>query len=399
MKKKILLLCLAVISVLSIFNFVNAEELMTVNIYSETDGNVSSMYKASEHEDVTLPFINSISGMKVVMDKDVTHSGITMATEEIEILNSLKGLHILYNQDSISIKGKVDYPIIISQNVILEGEITGDAVIYSPNVVIKENAVVKGDLLISTDSLKIEGKVLGSVIASASRECVITGVIENELRISTASLNLEDGEVKGKILIKTTADMTKLLEKYPEATIEKIESSDLGANIKNIIITGATIVVAFTALAYAIVRKDENIFTKMLDKVKGKSINVALSGIAVFLPSIVLVFLLIILSVLGLWIIGVPAILAYIAYIAVCAMLSVLIIGTVIFEAVKYTVIKKYEENIMIKKLGLLFGIFAVLYALAVIPFISKYVIMTLCIISTGLVTITLFGKSNKENK
>lgn len=394
MKKKILLLCLAVISVLSIFNFVNAEELMTVNIYSETEGNVSSTYKASEHEDVKLPFINSISGMKVVLDKDINHSGITISTKEIDVLSNLKGLHILYNQDSLTIKGKIGYPVIISQNVILEGEITGDAVIYSPNVVIKENAVVKGDILVSTDNLKIEGTVLGNVIASVTQECVVSGVIENELRISTTSLNVDEGKVNGKILVKTTSDMAKLLEKYPEAVVENIESDDTDTDVKNVIVTGTVVVLVFTVLGYVVVRKDENIFTRILNKVKGKSVNVVLSGIAVLLPSIVLVILLIILSILGLWIIGVPALLLYIAYIAVCAMLSILIIGTVIFEAIKYTVIKKYEENIMIKKLGLLFGIFAILYTLAVIPFISKYVIMTLCIISTGILTVAIVGKN-----
>lgn len=394
MRKKLLLLCLMVISAFSMVNFVNAEELMTVNIYSEETDSISSSYVASEHENITLPFVNSISGMKVVLDKDVNHSGITMATKEIEVLSNLKGLHIMYNTDSLTIKGKIDYPIIISQNVVLEGEITGDAVIYAPNVVIKENAVVKGDILVSTTNLKVEGKVLGSVIASINGECVITGTIENELRISTNSLNLEEGNVNGKILVKTSSDMSKLLEKYPDAVIESVSTSDNSDKIKGTIITGVMVVVLFTALAYVVVRKDNNIFTKVLDKVKGKSVNVVLSGIAVLLPSIVLVVLLIIVSALGLWIIGVPMLLVYIAYIAVCAMLSILIIGTVIFEAIKYTVIKKYEENITIKKLGLLFGIFLVLYVLAVIPFISKYVIMTLCIISTGLVTTALIGKN-----
>lgn len=394
MRKKLLLLCLMVISAFSMVNFVNAEELMTVNIYSEETDSISSSYVASEHEDITLPFVNSISGMKVVLDKDVNHSGITMATKEIEVLGNLKGLHIMYNTDSLTIKGKIDYPIIISQNVVLEGEITGDAVIYAPNVVIKENAVVKGDILVSTTNLEIGGKILGSVIASINGECVITGTIENELRISTSSLNLDEGTVNGKILVKTSSDMSKLLEKYPDAVIESVSTSDNSDKIKGTIITGVMVVVLFTALAYVVVRKDNNIFTKVLDKVKGKSVNVVLSGIAVLLPSIVLVVLLIIVSALGLWIIGVPMLLVYIAYIAVCAMLSILIIGTVIFEAIKYTVIKKYEENITIKKLGLLFGIFLVLYVLAVIPFISKYVIMTLCIISTGLVTTALIGKN-----
>lgn len=394
MRKKIFLLCLIIISVFSVVNFVNAEELMTVNIYSEETGSISSSYVASEYEDISLPFVNSISGMKVVLDKDVNHSGITMATKEIEVLSNLKGLHIMYNTDSLTIKGKIDYPIIISQNVVLEGEITGDAVIYAPNVVIKENAVVKGDILVSTTNLKVEGKVLGSVIASVNNECVVTGTIENELRISTNSLNLDEGTVNGKILVKTSSDMSKLLERYPDAVIESVSTSDNSEIVKETIITGVMVVVLFTALAYVVVRKDNNIFTKVLDKVKGKSVNVVLSGIAVLLPSIVLVVLLIIVSALGLWIIGVPMLLVYIAYIAVCAMLSILIIGTVIFEAIKYTVIKKYEENITIKKLGLLFGIFLVLYVLAVIPFISKYVIMTLCIISTGLVTTALIGKN-----
>lgn len=394
MRKKILLLCMVIISVFSVMNFVNAEELMTVNIYSEETGSISSSYMASEHEDITLPFVNSISGMKVVLDKDVNHSGITMATKEIEVLGNLKGLHIMYNTDSLTIKGKIDYPIIISQNVVLEGEITGDAVIYAPNVVIKENAVVKGDILVSTTNLKIEGKVLGSVIASVNDECVITGTIENELRISTNSLNLDEGTVNGKILVKTSSDMSNLLAKYPEAIIENVSTSDSVTNIKETIIMGVVIVVLFTALAYIVVRKDTNIFTRMLEKVKGKSVNVVLYGIAVLLPSIILVVLLVIISVLGLWIIGVPILLVYIAYIAVCAMLSILIIGLLIFEAVKYTVIKKYEENITIKKLGLLFGIFLVLYVLTVIPVISKYVIMTLCIISTGLVTTALISKN-----
>lgn len=394
MKKKMLLLLSLVIAVFSIFNFVSAEELMYVNIYDESMESLSSVYYASEHKDVTLPYINSISNMRVVLDKDIYHSGITMATEEIEVQNYLKGLQIMYNTDSITIKGKIDYPIIISQNVILEGEITGDAVIYAPNIVIKENAVVKGDILVSATNLKVEGKVQGNVIAYVSGTSEVTGSIEGNFRISTPALDVEEGVLGGGILVKSSSDMSKLLEKYPNAVIEKVESTDTGYDIQSTIITGVMLTIVFTAIAYVIVRKDDNIFTKLLNKVKGKSVNVILSGIVVLLPSVLLVVLLIILSVLGLWVIGVPMLLVYIAYIAVCVMFSILIIGTTIFEAIKYNVIKKYEQNITLKKLGLLFGIFVVLYILTAIPVVSKYVIMTLCIISTGFVTTALFGKN-----
>lgn len=400
MKKKILLLSLIVLSLFSVFTFVNADELMNVNIYSEAMGNVGidTIYKSSEHKDVTLPFINSISGMRVVFDTDITHSGVTMADKEIEVLGHLKGLHIMYNNDSLTIKGKIDYPIIISQNVILEGEITGDAVIWAPNIVIKDGAKIYGDILVSTQSLKIEGNVQGNVIASASKECVITGTIEKSLRIITKSLNLDNGTVNGDILVKTDADMQNILEKYPNATIEKENLNENETDVKSIIITGVVTVVIFTALGYVFVRKDNNIFTKMLEKIKGKSVNVVLSGVVVLLPSILLIALLIIASILGLWMIGVPALVIYIAYIIACSMLAILVVGTLIFEAIKYSVIKKFEENIVIKKLGLLFAIYLVLYALTVVPFISTYVIMILCTLSTGAITVALFGKKANNN-
>lgn len=400
MKKKILLLSLIVLSLFSVFTFVNADELMNVNIYSEAMGNVGidTIYKSSEHKDVTLPFINSISGMRVVFDTDITHSGVTMADKEIEVLGHLKGLHIMYNNDSLTIKGKIDYPIIISQNVILEGEITGDAVIWAPNVVIKDGAKIYGDILVSTQSLKIEGNVQGNVIASASKECVITGTIEKSLRITTKSLNLDNGTVNGDILVKTDADMQNILEKYPNATIEKEDLNENETDVKSVIITGVVTVVMFTALGYVFVRKDNNIFTKMLEKIKGKSVNVVLSGVAVLLPAILVIALLIIASILGLWMIGVPALVIYIAYIIACSMLAILVVGTLIFEAIKYSVIKKFEENIVIKKLGLLFAIYLVLYALTVVPFISTYVIMILCTLSTGAITVALFGKKTNNN-
>ncbi len=396
MKKKLLLLSLMVLSLFSMFSFVNAEELMNVNIYSEAMGNVGTdtIYKSSEHKSATIPFINSISGMKVILDTDIAHSGITMAQKEIEVLGNLKGLHMMYNTDSITIKGKIDYPIIVSQNVIIEGEITGDTVIWAPNIVIKDSAKIHGDILVSTQNLKIEGDVYGSVIAHASNECTITGKVGKSLRVSTKSLNVENGTVGGDIFVKTDADMSKLLEKYPNAVVEIDSMSENESEVKDIIITGVTTVVIFTAVGYIFLRKDDNMFTKALNKIKGKSVNVVLSGAAVLLPSILVAMLLVIASILGLWIIGVPLLIVYIAYIVACCMLSVMIVGAVIFEAIKYNVIKKYEENALIKKLGLLFAIYLVLYALTVIPFISTYAIMALCTVSTGIVTVSLFGKN-----
>lgn len=396
MKKKLLLLSLAVISLFSIFTFVNAEELINVNIYSETMGNVGTdtIYKSSEHKDITLPFINSISDMRVILDKDVAHSGITMAEKEIEVLGYLKGLHIMYNTDSITIKGKMDYPIIISQNVIIEGEISGDVVIYAPNVVIKPDAKIYGDILVSTQNLKIEGNVYGNVIAYASGECTITGTVGKDLRISTKSLNVEESSIKGNIFIKTDADMAKVIEKYPNAVVEneKIDSNE--SDVKGMITTGVITVVTFTIIGYIFLRKEDNCFTKVLNKIKGKSVNVVLSGVVVLLPSILVAMLLIIVSALGLWIIGVPVLVMYIAYIVACCMLSIMIVGAVIFEAIKYNVIKKYEENTIIKKLGLLFAIYSILYILTVIPFISTYMIMILCMVSTGAITVALFSKN-----
>lgn len=387
MKKKLLLVFVAVMSLILTLSNVQAEDLVKVNIYEED-------YILSETDGLDLPFVNDTTE-KTVYDKDVNHSGITCGLKEIEILKHLKGMHLLISNDTISIKGSVDYPIIIAGNVVIEGEITGDGIIYAQSVFIKENAVINGDILISATDVEIDGSVHGNVIAYVVNEMKVTGTIDKSLRAEVGKITLSDENINGNILLKTSSDTSAVVEKYPDATIEQVvieETNDIGSKI----FTGVITVILFTILGFAIVRKDNNIFEKLVNKIKTRISNVVLAGAALLLPAIAIVILLLLLSAFGGWMVAVPLLVAYIALITVCCMLSVFIVGTVIFEAVKYKIIKNLENNLALKKLGLLFLIYTVLYVLTVIPFISTYVNIILCVISIGFVVMSLIKEKNK---
>lgn len=391
MKRKIELCLLMLVTCILAFTNVKAQDLVTVNIYEEE-------YVSTKQNEIDLPFINEIDN-KVTYDKDVNHSGITVSTEEVEILKHLKGIHLIYTNDTVWLKGKVDYPIIIATNVVIEGNVAGDAIIYAPSVVIKEGAVIDGDILISTTDLEIAGVVNGSVIASVSGKCKVTGKVQGSFRASVNEVELAEGALSGDVFLKTTTDTSEILKNYPNAIIEDIEEQEQSAELSETIITGITAVIIYTAIGFVIVRKDSNIFTKVCNKIKGNEMNVVLFGIALIIVSIILLLMLLIIGVLGMWFIAVPVAVAYVAYVIVCSMLAVFIIGTTIFEKIKYAAIKKYEDNITIKKLGLLFLIYSVLYLLTVIPFISTYVIMIYSIVAIGIVTVCLFGKKKVQDK
>lgn len=388
MKKKMLFVLMALMSFILTLSNVQAEDLVRVNVYEEED------YVLSETQGLDLPFVNEVIE-KTIYDEDVNHSGITYSESEIEILKHLKGIHILMSNDTVTIKGSVDYPLIIAANVVIEGEITGDAVIYAPSVFIKESAKINGDLLISANELEISGSVNGNVIAYVVNELKVTGTIGQSLRAEAGKVTFSEETIKGNILLKTNSDTSAVVEKYPNATIQEVIVEETN-NIQSMIMTGVITVILFTILGFVIVRKDNNIVEKVLNKIKTRISNVVLAGAALLLPAIAVIILLFILSLFGLWMVTVPLLVAYVAIITVSCMLSVFIVGTIVFEAVKYNVIKNLENNLAIKKLGLLFLIYTVLYVLTVIPFISTYVNIILCVISSGIVVMGFVKEKNK---
>jgi len=282
MTKKLLFVFVTLMSLILVASNVQATDLVKVNVYEEN-------YVLSETTDIDLPFVNEV-GKKTVYDEDVNHSGITYGVDEIEILKHLKGMHLLISNDTVSIKGSVDYPLIIAANVVIEGEIKGDAIIYAPSVYIKEGAVINGDVLISATEVEMDGKVNGSVIAYIKDELKLSGEIGKSLRAEVGKITLSDETIKGNILLKTGADTTKVIEKYPEASIEKVIVEDTN-NIKSVIISAVTTIVLYTLIGLFLVRKEENIFTKMFNRVKTRISGVVFAGVIVLLPAIIVIIL------------------------------------------------------------------------------------------------------------
>lgn len=386
MNKKLLVICLLFITFACLFVNVRAEDLLEVNIYEED-------YILSEQKTPEMLFINQFAG-KTVLDEDVDKSGMYYSIGELQILKSLKGVHLLISTDTITIKGEVDNALILAPNVVIEGKVNGDAIIYSPSLFIKENAEIAGDIMVSSNQMEMDGKINGSLIASITESLKITGTITKNLRVQASSIDANDANILGKIYVKTYEEMPSLLEKYPEAKVDvlQVETYD----IEGIIIQGVLSVAIFIILGFLVTRKDNNIVTKVLNKVKQNTTSLVLSGVAILLPAVLIVSLLLLLCVFKLWIIAVPALVIYLAIILTACMLSVLIVGTVLFEALKYKVIRNYETNTTIKKIGLLALIYTVLYVLTLIPLISTYVSIILSVISAGILMSSLVRKKQK---
>ncbi|MBR5227843.1 MAG: polymer-forming cytoskeletal protein [Clostridia bacterium] len=386
MRKKLLIVCLSFVMLFGFCTNVNAEDLLEVNIYEED-------YILSEQKTPEMLFINQFTG-KTILDEDVNKSGMYYSIGELQILKSLKGVHILISNDTVTIKGNVDNAVIIAPNVVIEGKINGDAIIYSPSLFIKENAEIAGDIMVSSNQMEMDGKINGSLIASITESLKITGTITKNLRVQASSIDANDANILGKIYVKTYEEMPSLLEKYPEAKIDILQVKT--NNIESVIIQGVLTVAIFVVLGLLVTRKDNNLVTKVLNKVKDNTASLVLPGVAILLPAVLVVSLLLLLCVFGLWIIAVPVLVIYLAIILTACMLSVLIVGTVLFETVKYKVIKNYETNTTIKKIGLLALIYTVLYVLTVIPFIATYVSIILSVISAGILMSSLVKKKQK---
>lgn len=389
MKKKIALIFIICVSLLFIGTSLKAADMVDANSYEES-------YVLSEAQNINNVFLNQ-SEKKIIYDKDINHSGITLGIGEIEILSNLRGIQLIYSQDSVHIKGKVNYPMILAQNVVIEGKVDGDLIVVAPSIYIKEGAEILGDIVALTTDIEISGTVTGNVNALVNNNIKVDGQIKGSLHTTTMTADLENSKIEGDILLKTNSNVAKVKEKYPNAVIKTIEQVK-DNNTKNVIITGIISIVVFTLLGYLFIRKDNNIFSKFATQAKDNILRIMLSGIIALIIIPFVALILVILSFLGIWMIAIPIAIVYAALVVTACMLAILIVGATVFEIISKKVIKANNENTNIKKLGLLFLINTVIYILTLIPIINKYVIILMYILSIGvLISYCLKAKTNKE--
>lgn len=365
------------------------------NIYA-TDGMFhmgiyEDIYRLSEQlEDIELPFVNVFVDA-ATYDKNVTHSGISIGETTIDVDEKLEGVHVLFSNDMITIKGEVEHAFIYGSNVVVEGKIAKDTIIFAPTVQILEGAIVEEDVIIVANNLELKGKVNGNVIATVSNTATISGIIDKDLRITAMDLELTGEQINGDVYIETNIDTTSIKEKYSNAIINAIEvEQEEATDWMGIFTKGIITVVIYSIICLFLTRKPNNLVEKAYKKFKENTTYGLIISVIMLMLVFILPIILIILAIAGLGIIAWPILTIYLAVIIFVISTASLIVGTTIFMALKDKV-GKY-------KIPVVAIIFGVLYALTKITVIATYANLAILLIALAIV-VTMITKKLPDTK
>lgn len=381
-KKFFSIIMVMFVLVVSLTNVHAADGLFHTGMYED-------IYKLSEQSDIELPFLNMFMNA-ATYDKDVKHSGISFGSTTIDVNEKLEGMHAIVSSDMVTIKGEIENSFVYANNVVIEGKLTSDSIIFAPTVQIKEGAVIENDVIIIANNLDIAGTVNGNVIATVTEKTTVSGKIDEDLRLITADLVLDSGIIKGDIYVETSADMTSLKEKYPDATVKPlVEETTQETDWMGIITKGVITVIVYTFVAWLVTRKPKNIVERACDKFKAKTTFGLIASVITLMLVLILPILLIVLALTGLGLIAWPVLIAYVALLLFVATTAMLIVGMAIYDAIKGKVAKL--------KIPVIALIYAVLYTLTQITFVAGYANMAIMLIALAIV-LTMFTK-NKDAK
>lgn len=386
MKKKILGLFMLVCTIFTVTSSIFASDgLFQVST-------VADIYKLSENSEIVLPFMNMFS-KAATYDKDVTHSGITFASNTMDVEKTLKGIHLIISSDMLNIKGEVEHLISYAKNIVITGKVSKDSLIMGRNVQIMDTAEISEDVIIVADNLEISGNVKGNVIAVVSNEMNVKGSIEKDLRVITGNITLGENLVKGKLYVKTDMDVTELKSMYPNGTFEiltKETKQDTGKKVLNIVTKGIITVVIYTFVAYLMFKKDNNIIKRATEKFKTNTIYGVVMGLLAFMLVIILPILLIMLATVGLGVVAWPSLIVYLGVILFSISVSTFVVGAAIFSSI--------EDKVKFNKIFAIAGIYIILFAICNVPYIAYYASVAINLISLSII-ITGLTKKNKEKK
>ncbi|MBR6641829.1 MAG: hypothetical protein IKL08_06530, partial [Clostridia bacterium] len=379
MKKKIVAILFVFVLMLTTFSNAYGVELLNLGIYE-------TAYRLSKDNDINLPFIN-VFDKSATYDKTVKHSGITFGETTIDVEDKLEGVHAILTDDMVTIKGEVEHGVILANNVVVEGKISDDTVIIAKKVQVMENAVVERDIVIVSTDLDVLGTVKGNLIA-ASLDAKVSGTIEQDLRIVTGTLNLENSTIKGKLEAEVGFEDVKqeIISMYPEAVVELNVKEDNSVNVVKIVLKGIKTVLVYTFIAAVITKKNKSVATKMSARFMENSTFGILSSAAVLTLAPLLLIVLTFAGVVGLGIIAWPVLIIFTAVILLALVTSQLIVGLFIYE-----VIKKKASKYRIPTLAI---IYTVLFALTQIPVVYSYAIVAISLVALGIVLTYIFKRN-----
>lgn len=359
---------------------------------------LNSVYRFSDHKSPYLPFVRFCSD-RIVVDSDVSKSGILFSQRSIDIQNKMQKVQILFASESVRINENMDYALIFAgTNTIIDSTINGDVLVFSGDTItISETGKVNGDIIVFAPAVDIKGSVQGSVIGSANT-VKVSGTIQNDLRMETINVTLGDTSVFGNVYISTNNKDLNLGESYSNATIKIIENSEnVKFDLKNVLLTGVVSSIIFAIMFFAINRRSKGkLYELTLNKIKENSMFMVVFGcfFVILLPLVIT--LLFLLSVLGAYAITVPIMILVLAYALIFGLLSTFVVGSVMAH---YMSERYYKEQNSYIKVFAAFIMFFVLHILARLPKVGGYISIILVILSYGIVATIIFTKKNKKEE
>lgn len=386
MYKKIISVVLIIMCMFSFSNVNAASQSNFIDLQA-----YDKVYTMSEDSDVSLPFIKIFTD-KATYDKDITKSGLSIASKGIELNKNIKGVQVIGSNDTVQVVGTLEYAVIFAANVEITGTIEKDVLIFAQSVFITENAKIGGDVVIVANEIDLKGNVAGNFIASAT-SMTMEGNVEKDFRVSSETLEFGEATVGNNIYIETNSELD-LSDRYENAVVNKIQASVLSEDEKkeqtlNTVYKSAIAIALFT-LTYVIIKKiSPNLFTNISNKVKDNSSYAIIVGVLSLVTIPIVLMLLIMLSIFGLSAITMPLLVAYISIVIVTIALAKFITGAVIYELVK----DKLKVDTKLKEVATLIGIYAGLYILCNIPRIASIMIMATILVSAGIVVTAITKK------
>lgn len=386
MKKKIL--AIIVMFVLTITSF--------TNIYAKDgmfdSGFFNKAYRLSKESEIDLPFLNFFE-KSATYDKRVTHSGISFGQSTIDIDEKMEGMHLIFSQDMVTVKGEIEHGIVYGKNIVIEGKILNDTILMGDTVKITENAVIEKDIIVVSPNFTMSGIIKGNLIA-ATNTAVINGTIEKDLRIETANIDIENSIINDEVYLSVPegTNINKIKEKYPAASINVIstisEQEDVkltGEEIMNVVLDGLKVVIVYTLVSMLLVKKEKGITTKMTARFLEHSTFGIFASVGAFALSILIIILLAFLGFIGYGVLAWPLLIVYIAVLLLSLSICQLVVGLVLYEVLKKK-IGKY-------KLPALIGIFGIIYSLTKLPGVAPYMVIAINVLSLAIVITYMFKK------
>lgn len=388
-KKKLRLVLIAFILCLVTLN-----STLAVEIFDSKASN--GVYKLSEDKsEFDIPFSRFVSN-RIDIDKSISQSGVFMSTSSIEVNEPLKGIQVLYSNDTVRLNSDTEYPIIFSKgNVVINGTIEKTTFIYCNGTIsVNEEANVKQNLICYAPKLELNGVVDGNILGYTNT-LNINNTINGKIKMNVLNVNTsESARVEKGIEINTTNENLKIADNVGTSKIDIISTKEK-VDIRQYLVTIFTLTIGNIVMFLLIL-----IFVKQegLDKLSNRVQNgkrVLKNGIYSYIALIMMICFGIVLLVL-LTKLGVSLLIFAIAVMIIMTLLKNVIFGTFVVQLVanKYKDSSSKPNNILTAIIVLL-G----LELIETIPYIGEFVKFVTFILSLGIVISLIIKEKNNDLK